>query len=85
MFGPNTLRTTLTLPKVLSTISQGLNIANKAIPIYKEIKPVVTNAKKLMVIAKEFRNVKSPSSDKKQIKKEVITNTTSYNNPIFFQ
>ena len=39
MFGPNTIRTTLTLPKVLSGISKGLGIANQAIPIYKEVKP----------------------------------------------
>lgn len=84
MFGPNTIRTTLTLPKILSTISQGLNIANKAIPIYKEVKPMITNAKKLMYIAKSF-NTELPNKKKTTpIKKEVIK-TTSSNNPIFFQ
>lgn len=84
MFGPNTIRTTLTLPKILSTISQGLNIANKAIPIYKEVKPMITNAKKLMYIAKSF-NTELPNKKKTTQRKKEVIKTSSSNNPIFFQ
>lgn len=85
MFGPNVIRTTLTLPKILSGISKGLSIANQAIPIYKEVKPVVTNAKKLMTIAKEFKKVGSTKTIDVTPKKEVTNHVTSNNNPIFFQ
>lgn len=85
MFGPNAIRTTLTLPKILSGISKGLSIANQAIPIYKEVKPVVANAKKLMNIAKEFKKVGSTKTIDVTPKKEVTNHVTSNNNPIFFQ
>ena len=46
MFGTNIARSSLSLTKVLSGISKGLGIVNQAIPIYKEIKPMMSNAKK---------------------------------------
>ena len=47
MFGPNIAKSGLSLTKVLSGISKGLGLMNQAIPIYKEIKPMIGNAKKL--------------------------------------
>ena len=85
MFGPNTIRTTLTLPKVLSGISKGLGIANQAIPIYKEVKPIVNNMKNLFTLAKEFKNIGSTKTIDITPKKEVTNHVTSTNNPIFFQ
>lgn len=85
MFGPNTIRTTLTLPKVLSGISKGLSIANQAIPIYKEVKPIVNNARNLFTLAKEFRNMGNTKTIDVTPKKEVTNHVTSTNNPIFFQ
>ena len=54
MFGTNIARSSLSLTKVLSGISKGLGIVNQAIPIYKEIKPMMSNAKKVLEIAKEL-------------------------------
>ena len=82
--------TTLSLSKVLSGISKTLGIVNQAIPIYKEIKPMVTSARKVFEIAKEFNK----TSDVKTIdvvpKKEVTESVTSEklangSNPVFFQ
>lgn len=85
MFGPNTIRTTLTLPKILSGISKGLGIANQAIPIYKEVKPIVNNMKNFFTLAKEFKNIGSAKTIDITPKKEVTNHVTSTNNPIFFQ
>lgn len=46
MFGTNVVKNSLSLSKILSSISKGLGIVNQAIPIYKEVKPMISNAKK---------------------------------------
>lgn len=82
--------TTLSLSKVLSGISKTLGIVNQAIPIYKEIKPMVTSAKKVLAIAKEFNKTSETKITNVETKKEVTENVTSQNiangsNPVFFQ
>lgn len=77
------------LTKILGGISKTLGIVNQAIPIYKELKPMVSNARKLMDIAKEFKS--TPANNEKKVekpseltsKKEVSVIPTS--NPVFFQ
>lgn len=79
MFGPNTVKSSLSLTKILGGLSKGLNIVNQAIPIYKEVKPLVGNAKKVMGILKEFN-----TPPKKEVTKKLKTITSS-TNPTFFQ
>ena len=55
MFG-STGNTGLTTTKIISGISKTLNIANQAIPIYKEIKPMVGNARKVISVIKELNS-----------------------------
>lgn len=91
MYGTN-ITGGLTFARVLGGISKALGIANQAIPIYKEIKPMVGNARKVLSVMKEFNN-STKSSIKKtintDIKKEVTNNVTpkvvSTTNPVFFQ
>lgn len=52
----------LTFAKVVSGISKSLGIANQAIPIYKEVKPIVGKAKGMVSLVSEFRKV--PSGNK---------------------
>lgn len=90
MFGSNIAGTTLSLSKVLSGISKGLGIVNQAIPIYKEIKPMMSNARKVLEIAKEFNkgsNTKTIDvTPKKEVTKSVTSNIlTNSSNPVFFQ
>lgn len=90
MFGPNTFGTGLTFTKVLGGLSRTLTIANQAIPIYKEIKPLVSNARKVMSVLKEFNTSESTPRKVKQTidideKKETIPKSIASNNPIFFQ
>ncbi len=91
MFGPNTIGTGLSFTRVLGGLSRVLGIANQAIPIYKEIKPMIGNARKVMGVLKEFNktNISNPSEVKNTIdvsvKKEVIDTPTTSSNPVFFQ
>ncbi len=79
----------LSFTKVLTGISKGLGIVNQAIPIYKEIKPMVRNAKKVFEIAKEF-NKTSPNkvlnnTYKKKEAKDATLNIEDFPKPSFFQ
>lgn len=91
MFGTNITRSSLSLTKVLSGISKGLGIVNQAIPIYKEIKPMMSNAKKVLEIAKEFNKSSNTKTidvtPKKEVTKTVTPSvlTNSSPNPVFFQ
>lgn len=91
MFGTNIVRSSLSLTKVLSGISKGLGIVNQAIPIYKEIKPMMSNAKKVLEIAKEFNKSSNTKTidvtPKKEVTKTVTPSvlTNSSPNPVFFQ
>lgn len=90
MFGTNIARSSLSLTKILSGISKGLGIVNQAIPIYKEIKPMMSNAKKVLEIAKEFNKSSNTKTidvtPKKEVTKTVTSNVlTNSSNPVFFQ
>lgn len=91
MFGTNVVKSSLSLSKILSGISKGLGIVNQAIPIYKEIKPMMSNAKKVLEIAKEFNKSSNNKTidvvPKKEVTKSVTSEflTNSSPNPVFFQ
>lgn len=94
MFG-NTPTSGLTIGKVISGISKSLNVVNQLIPIYKEVKPVIGNAKTILSTLKEFGNTNIKSAQKTIINKneiikkdiplkENISNISTNNNPVFF-
>lgn len=87
MFGQNTINTGLSFSKVLSGLSKALGVANQAIPLYKEIKPMVSNARKVLSVVKEFNKTNTIKVTNKENKKVIpdkgITPSTS--NPVFFQ
>ncbi len=74
MFG-NSISTGLTLGKVISGISKTLSVANQIIPLYKEAKPMINNAKTILSVFKEFN--KPQNNSKTTIKKEVNSKTSS--------
>lgn len=78
MFGNNLIKS-VTLGGTLDKISKFLNIANQAIPIYKEIKPIFNNTKKVLNLVKEINK----PINKKTIEAKVLDKTTS--NLTFFQ
>ena len=91
MFG--TMRSGITLSSVLGGISKGLGILNQAIPLYKEIKPMIGNARKVMSVLQELKvnnTIDNPSNNKTTIDIEEntnkkIVNYESQSTPVFFQ
>jgi hypothetical protein len=90
MYGYNMIPQTFSFAKLLSGLGKTLNFANQVIPIYKEVRPIIGNAKNILSIAKEFSSTGSTPtlvknvSNKTTIKKET-TNRISSSLPVFFQ
>lgn len=91
MFGNNVATTGLTFSKVLGGISKTLSIANQVIPLYKQAKPMINNAKTIISVLKDL-NKKEPQKQVSNIIKErTINNSNSKqtsiitNAPAFFQ
>ena len=71
----------INIPKLVDSLSKGLNIASKAIPLYQKIKPLLQNTDYLTNI---LNLIKTPV--KEETKKENIsTKKVSNNLPTFFQ
>ena len=85
MFG-NPYGTGLTFTKVLSGLSKTLNVANQVIPIYKEAKPMINNARTIFGALKELGKDNNNNTIKKQekIKKDTTPAKVISNNPKFF-
>ncbi len=91
MFGA--VRSGITLSSVLGGISKGLGILNQAIPLYKEIKPMIGSARKVMSVLQELKinnTINNPSNNKTTIDIEEntnkkIVNYESQSTPVFFQ
>ena len=93
MFGPK-IGTSFSFGKILGGISKTLGVVNQVIPIYKEAKPMIQNARTAFSILKEFGNSttnKIINNTEKNIipikeKINIINNVNSnINNPTFFQ
>ena len=93
MFGANIGRG-LTLTSVLGGISKGLGILNQAIPLYREIKPMIGSARKVMSVLQELKvnnnsnnTTNSTSNNKTTIdieeNKKIVNQSQSA--PVFFQ
>lgn len=95
MFGANIGRG-LTLTSVLGGISKGLGILNQAIPLYREIKPMIGSARKVMSVLQELKvnnnsnNTNNTTSNNKTTievtpeEKKIVT-YESQSAPVFFQ
>ncbi|MBE6154214.1 MAG: hypothetical protein E7163_01385 [Firmicutes bacterium] len=77
----------LTFTKVLGGISKTLNIANQVIPLYREAKPMINNAKTILSVLKDVNKPKQKQiTNIKTEKKDTSTktNTITTNSPSFF-
>ncbi len=94
MFG-NPVNSGLTLGKVISGISKTLNVANQVIPLYKQAKPMINNAKTILGVLKDMGNNKTSTSKTSNKKTTSTSNTVSTpkssvsvirntNSPVFF-
>ncbi len=86
MFG-SSAATGLTFGKVISGITKTLGVANQIIPIYKEVKPMISNAKNMFSIVKEFGGLSKNANNNAMQNTSVIKNdiSSNSNNPVFFQ
>lgn len=82
---------TLNLSSILSGTGKVVNFANQAIPLIKQINPVIQNAKTMFHVMNEFKKVDSPTEtrstsveDVKEEKKEAVITTSNDVGPTFF-
>lgn len=68
---------------IIDGLNRALNVANNVIPLYEKAKPMLSNAKNVLTIVKEFN--KSDDTTIKNDKEEQVINITHFNNPVFFQ
>lgn len=73
MFNQTPLGNTFSIGKMIGGISKTLNVANQIIPLYKEAKPMIQNAKSAISLIKEFGNSKANT---------IISNKEKNINPI---
>ena len=81
----------LSLGRVIGGISKTLNIVNQALPLYKEIRPIINNASGILQIFKEFNKpdtkvtVPEKNSTAKSTMEAKVISSNSLNTPTFFQ
>ena len=83
----------LTFGKIIGGISKTLNIVNQAIPLYKQVRPLISNASSILSIFKEFNkpdsmvstNKKSITTHDTKFLKETKVASITTNSPTFFQ
>ncbi len=89
MFGAP-VQSGLTLSKVISGLTKTLGFANRVIPLYREAKPMIQNARTILSTLREMgKSTNSNTSTKRtnninnntQNEKRIVRNT---NNPTFF-
>ena len=65
-----------------------LNIANQTIPLVKQVKPVIGNAKTMFKVMSEFKKndkfMNEKTNKKNTYSHDNINNQTSNNGPVFF-
>lgn len=69
LFGGNGI----TLGGIINGTQRALNFANQAIPLVKQVKPIIGNAKTMFKVMNEFKRVEKP---KQNINTNSNTNTT---------
>lgn len=83
----------VTFSGILNGTQKALNFANQAIPLVKQVKPMIGNAKTMFKVMNEFKKVETPKATintevKNNIKEETqntIEIADNYNNgPTFF-
>jgi len=95
MFGPRLGTSSLSFGKILGGLSKTLGVVNQVIPIYKEAKPMIQNAKTAFSLIKEFGNtttnrvMTNTEKNFKPLKEKINTiqniNLENQKGPTFFQ
>ena len=84
------LKDTIKWSELLEGTKKTLDVVNQAIPIYYQVKPIISNAKTLFKVANVINNntteviAKNEEKDQSVIKEEVSTTSSKNNSPIFY-
>lgn len=70
----------ITLSSILNGTQRALNFANQAIPLVKQVKPMVGNAKTMFKVMNEFKKVESPKKAKQKINSDIVSSNTQNSN-----
>lgn len=78
----------LSFSSILSGTTKALNFVNQAIPVVKQVSPLVKNAKTMFRVMNEFKKTEIPSNNVEIVKEEANTqslpNFSNSNGPTFF-
>lgn len=77
MFNAPGIARGLSFTKIIGGISKTLQIANQVIPLYQKAKPMISNARSMMGILKEFTKNNFKTIEAQDA---VVVNTTSNQN-----
>lgn len=84
------LKDTIKWSELLEGTKKTLDVVNQAIPIYYQVKPIISNAKTLFKVANVINNntteaiAENEEKDQSEIKEEVSTTSSKNNSPIFY-
>lgn len=84
------LKDTIKWSELLEGTKKKLDVVNQAIPIYYQVKPIISNAKTLFKVANVINNntteviAKNEEKNQSEIKEEVSTTSSKNNSPIFY-
>lgn len=84
------LKDTIKWSELLEGTKKTLDVVNQAIPIYYQVKPIVSNAKTLFKVANVINSdtteviAKNEEEAQSEIKEEVSTTSSGNNRPIFY-
>ena len=74
---------------IINNTGKVLQIANQAIPLVKQVTPVIRNAKTMFRVLNEFKkndqNLNNYNKKEKENYSNTYNNDYSFNNPTFFQ
>ena len=92
-------RSGVTIGNILNGTQRALNFANQAIPLVKQVRPMIGNAKTMFRVMNEFKRAEKPKQNTTAIQNQTINNkientttniekeinsVTSDNGPTFF-
>ena len=72
----------LTLGKIFNGTQRVLNFANQAIPLVKQVRPMIGNAKTMFKVMNEFKRTEKPQRNQKTNQDNTITNKFEKTNTI---
>lgn len=81
------MNSNLSLTKIITTLSKTLNIANQMIPIYKQVKPLVSKSSEILANVNNFKKNINPNYQQPKTQTQTTPSSPKISNnlPTFFQ